>query len=340
MSAGVLDQVAHDLLELEPAQRQVTGVDRADVHHHLPRVVGERRQHLRGGGRRVRRGGVLVHVQPGQHEQVLDQRGKPLDVPTEVVELGTARAVASRDVHLRAQRGQGAAQLVGDVRAEAALPVTGRAEPGQHGVECDGQRMDLVARLGLGQPFVLVRPRDPLSGGTQRLHWTKRQPDHAVGDQAEHQQQQRIGDEQDDHEQVLAAGEVGDRLRHDHERRAGGRGRPGGIHPQARAHAESRARDGDWGREGPGAFARRQQRSEPVAVRRGAEHPVVYVDDLHRLRAGDRDRVRQASGGDQVGDLLRGRLGAAVEVVAAGHRERRRARRCRRPARRPGRAVR
>ena len=87
-------------------------------------------------------------------------------------------------------------------------------------------------------------------------------------------------------------------------RRTAGRPRPcGGRRPVRRARrrraAASRAPTREPGTttpgpaEGRGDLAGQQQRGQPVGVHRGADHPVPGVDDLHDLAAGDRDGVGQ-----------------------------------------------
>ena len=261
--AGVVDQVAHDPLELERGSS--AGHRAVDRPRRPPTTsadsVGEpSAARPRGSAGGSGAGRALARVEPGQHEQVLDQGRQPVDARRpRSAKLRVGRAVPSRDVDL-------------DVRSDASglrsswatfatkLRSRSRAAASRSSIELRVTASAWISSpdSGSGQPLVLARARDPLGRRSQRLDRPQRRPDHAVGDQAEHQQQQRIGDEQVDHEQVLAAGEVGDRLGHDHDRRAAADGRPVSRSPAGVELIPSRepgtvTGDGP----GPGQLARR-----------------------------------------------------------------------------------
>ena len=148
VAPGVVDQVAHDALELEPAHRQGAVGQVTDRDHAGGSVAANAGEHHRRIGRRV---GGRAAASPASSRASTRRSSTSARQPDELgIEVGAVlvgRAVPPRDVDLDAQRGQRAAQLVGDVGHEAALAVPGGREPVEHRVERDGQGVDLVARL-------------------------------------------------------------------------------------------------------------------------------------------------------------------------------------------------
>ena len=84
-------------------------------------------------------------VEPRQHQQVLDERGHPGHLRVQVA--GRLRVLAEPfgDLELGPHRAQRAAQLVGGVRHERALPRARGREPVEHGVQGHRERVHLVA---------------------------------------------------------------------------------------------------------------------------------------------------------------------------------------------------
>ena len=193
VSAGVVDEVAHDALEGVGVAHQSRGLDR-DRHLESSRVTGAGEAAQARGFRQD--DVVEVHVVApqwhstlvalGEQEQVLDHRAHPLHLRQE-------QFVDGLDVHRGAggggqlehggQRGQWASQLVGGVADEGHLGGAGRVEAGEHLVHGAGQARDLVLGLGHGHPLAAAGDGDLGDAGADRLDGPQ-YPAHGVVDEA------------------------------------------------------------------------------------------------------------------------------------------------------------
>ena len=162
MPDGVVDQVGQRPAQLAPAS--------ARHHHRRARRDGDRHprpayavRHLgraapdRPPGRRA--GGPGVGVGAGEQQQVLDQRrtagpGRPAGRRQRA-----ALAEPLGHLELGPHAGQRAAQLVGGVGDERALPLPAGGQPVEHPVQGDGQGTDLVGGRRHRQPA--SSPRRP-----------------------------------------------------------------------------------------------------------------------------------------------------------------------------------
>ena len=120
-------------------------------------------------------------------------------------DLRPRRAVRVGQAHLQpgADGGQRAAQLVGGVGDEAALPGRRVLQPGQHVVHRAGQAADLVVGAGLRHALGQVGAGDRGDGTADLLHRPQRAPDHQPHRAAGQHQQDRYADHQQPGERLV-----------------------------------------------------------------------------------------------------------------------------------------
>ncbi len=313
MPGGVVEQVvehpAHMVARGQYADLRHVGLDRDG-----PVLASYGSKHDGGEGCGDRSVGGGVPVEPGEHEQALHQPRHPDDLGAEVLRRLRVLAEVLGHVELGEHRGKRAAQLMRCVGHERALPCPRGAEPVEHGVQRQGEVVDLVARLRHREPVVLAGIGDALRRRPQLLDGSERGRDHARGDQGQDDEQERVRREQGPAQHPLAVPDVLEPVG-DHDRaRCVGRSRPDGRDPQWRVAPDPRTgylgmrtghRRGELGGE--------EQRVEPVGVDGRADHPAGGVEHLHDLLTGDRDRVGQLAGVDQCSDLGGRGRGRAVE---------------------------
>ena len=118
------------------------------------------------------------------------------------------------DLELRADPGEGAAQLVAGVGDESPLTVGGVLEAGEHRVHRAGETADLVLARGLGHAPVEVLGADHLDLVADRLDRAQRATGDHPGEDAQEREQRRERPPQQAHQAVGAPGDAFEAARH------------------------------------------------------------------------------------------------------------------------------
>ena len=197
-----------------------------------------------------------------QEQQVVDQRLHLADVTQQVAVQGRVVqrvGLRHRQLQLDPLGGQGAAQVVGHVGDEPALPLGGPVEPVEHPVHGRGQPADLVVAAGRVDPTTEVGVGDEVDLGADPVEPPQRAPDQQPRGRDEQRPDERYADQQ-------GPPQAGRRLAHRLQAGAD-------VHPD------------------PSLGSRARRGPQPVVLGLG----VVRPDDLEQPQAARRRLVRQGS---------------------------------------------